>query len=278
MSNKAFQVLVGILLSTSCAADELDRIQKNVDRAEKPKETLKLLFTAIGMASNPDARSELDISDEQAKKILDFTNQAYRRKLHIEMSLRNVGAANYDQRLQAAEAFIAECEKLLSDTLLDFQIKRLKQYANQSLLGTSIPTSGLSRPDVAKRFGLDSKIDKEAIEKIDREVERDIQKLHKKIKNDLAKLLEERDRKLKALMDNNCKRKFDNEFGNPFVKFLEMYIVERGWMVRQNERRIEAAMKLQTKGRSAKDKKFADAIRALQTELNADAQKPRQKK
>lgn len=190
------------------------------------------LKAAIDLLQNKEVCSELDISDKQRKKLNNYFATIRQRSLRISIGLKSEGTPLYKKSLKLADEFVLEVEKVIKETLLEFQLKRLKQFGRQTQALVHLPSSGLIEADVANSFKLDPMLQPK-VHKIDQEVERQIVNLHERYKKEMLELLESRDKRLKELMTDEQKKQFDHEFGEPFSNQLEAFIVSRFWRNRQ---------------------------------------------
>ncbi|MEE2642623.1 MAG: hypothetical protein VX768_18480 [Planctomycetota bacterium] len=188
------------------------------------------LVAGLSLLEDRAVCKELSISKEQREKLIKYVESIKRRSLKIRIGLRNEETPSYYQSLKLADEFVEEVEKEVGEILLEFQLKRLKQFTRQRATLPHIPSSGFVDVDAAKSFGFDSEAAWLKLKKIDKDTEREIVKLQERFKKEMVELLEDRDAKLKALMSDKLRAKYDQEFGKPFARPLEAFMANRLWI------------------------------------------------
>lgn len=194
---------------------------------------LQALMGRLSILEDPAITEELGVSREQLDRIAAILEPFRKQTMILQKSLAEKGSPDFDQNVKLADELAAKLENELNDVLVDFQLKRLKQLAKQDSMLIHLPSSGLVDVKTAQSFGIDSKATWLKIRTIDRETEQEIVKLHQRFEREMIELLESRDAKLKALMSDQLKSKYDREFGKPFSRPLEVFMIYRFWTNRQ---------------------------------------------
>lgn len=200
---------------------------------------LSALRISVGLLADEEICNALDVTGEQAKCI-----QGKFRKLFGSLALleSRIGNARFPEEreklVEESRKLIEKTKEILREDLVDAQIDKLLNFGRQMDNLTFIPSAGLLENPMAEEYGIKGELRRKIL-KIDREVEEKIQNLHEKYFKEMKKLLNERDFALKDALGEEKAGRYDNYFGEPFVRALEVYIVERRWRIKEYSRKHE---------------------------------------
>lgn len=190
------------------------------------------LETAIRLLDDLDVRKELEISEKQFQEVRKNTRDMRKRIAATYLKLRSKGIPAYDKALVDAKGLVEEGQAAVKGILIEAQIKRLFQIARQTNQFTELPSNGILKKEVASLLKT-NKLAKSRVRAIEKEIDQKVKRLHGKYKDEMKALLEERDLKLKSLLNDEQSENYDEYFGEPFFKVLETYISSRVWVARE---------------------------------------------
>ncbi len=193
-------------------------------------------LVAISQVSDSEVKSEVGITDEQIERLGPVLLDLQRQGINLRHAFENDPGRNSKR----VEEYIDRIRSTFRDVLIEKQLDRLLQIARQFQLSQNLPSGGMLNP---KGPFIPSDKTKARLEKVDEEYVRKIKRLHSEFESRMRELLDERDKDIKSQLSKKQIADYQQYFGKPIARPLELYLFEKTWIRVETSKRIKNELK-----------------------------------